>query len=30
MDQIAELGIKNHRFFRPEDWWGDVAMAVFD
>ena len=30
MDQIAELGIKNHRFFRPEDWWGDLAMAVFD
>jgi len=21
---------KQHRFFRPEDWWGDMAMAVFD
>ena len=21
---------RGHRFFRPEEWWGDMAMAVFD
>jgi alcohol dehydrogenase (NADP+) len=21
---------RGYRFFRPEDWWGDMAMAVFD
>ncbi len=21
---------RGHRFFRPEDWWGSMAMAVFD
>ncbi|KAL7567670.1 hypothetical protein ACA910_012009 [Epithemia clementina (nom. ined.)] len=30
MDQIAALGARNFRYFRPEDWWGEMAMAVFD
>ena len=30
MDQITALGARNHRYFRPEEWWGDMAMAVFD
>ena len=30
MEQISKLGIRNFRYFRPEDWWGDMAMAVFD
>lgn len=21
---------RNYRFFRPEDWWGEAALAVFD
>jgi len=21
---------RGHRFFRPEEWWGNMAMAVFD
>ena len=29
MTAIASLE-KGYRFFRPEDWWGDMAMAVFD
>jgi len=29
MAQIATLD-RGYRFFRPEDWWGDYAMAVFD
>ncbi|KAG7351621.1 aldo-keto oxidoreductase [Nitzschia inconspicua] len=29
MEEI-ELLERNYRFFRPEDWWGDMAMAVFD
>lgn len=29
MAAIAELD-RGYRFFRPQDWWGDMAMAVFD
>ena len=29
MSQIERLE-RGHRFFRPEEWWGDMAMAVFD
>jgi diketogulonate reductase-like aldo/keto reductase len=29
MQQIASLD-RRYRFFRPEDWWGEAAMAVFD
>ena len=29
MDQIAQLD-RGYRFFRPEDWWGEKALAVFD
>jgi len=29
MKDIAELE-RGYRFFRPEDWWGGVAMSVFD
>ena len=28
MDQIATLD-KHYRYFRPEDWWGEMGMAVF-
>lgn len=28
MERINALD-RNYRFFRPEDWWGDMAMAVF-
>jgi alcohol dehydrogenase (NADP+) len=27
--EIAKLE-QGYRFFRPEDWWGSMAMAVFD
>ena len=31
MKQIKSLGsTKNYRYFRPEEWWEDMAMAVFD
>jgi len=26
----STLSSRKLRFFRPEDWWGDMAMAVFD
>lgn len=29
MSQIASLD-RRYRFFRPQDWWGDKGMAVFD
>jgi alcohol dehydrogenase (NADP+) len=29
MKEIAGLD-RGYRFFRPQDWWGDKAMAVFD
>lgn len=31
-EELAEIeGLeRGHRFFRPEEWWGDMAMAVFD
>ena len=29
MADVAALE-RGHRFFRPEDWWGSLAMAVFD
>eukprot|EP00537_Pseudo-nitzschia_pungens_P007749 CAMPEP_0172367080 /NCGR_PEP_ID=MMETSP1060-20121228/18807_1 /TAXON_ID=37318 /ORGANISM="Pseudo-nitzschia pungens, Strain cf. cingulata" /LENGTH=342 /DNA_ID=CAMNT_0013091167 /DNA_START=391 /DNA_END=1419 /DNA_ORIENTATION=- len=31
-DEMAEIdGLeRGHRFFRPEEWWGHWAMAVFD
>jgi diketogulonate reductase-like aldo/keto reductase len=29
MEDIAKLE-RGYRFFRPEDWWGGMAMAVFD
>ena len=29
MEEIAALD-RGYRFFRPEDWWGSMAMAVFD
>lgn len=29
MSEIEGLD-RGHRFFRPEDWWGSMAMAVFD
>eukprot|EP00980_Cylindrotheca_fusiformis_P004545 scaffold965_cov93-Cylindrotheca_fusiformis.AAC.9 len=29
MDDIASLD-RGYRFFRPEDWWGAMGMAVFD
>jgi diketogulonate reductase-like aldo/keto reductase len=29
MNEIASLD-RRYRFFRPEDWWGSMAMAVFD
>lgn len=29
MEQIASLE-RGYRFFRPEEWWGDMSMAVFD
>lgn len=29
MELIAQLE-RGHRFFRPEDWWGELGMAVFD
>ncbi|CAJ1965271.1 unnamed protein product [Cylindrotheca closterium] len=29
MDQISALD-RGYRFFRPEDWWGSMGMAVFD
>jgi diketogulonate reductase-like aldo/keto reductase len=29
MSQIASLD-RGYRFFRPQDWWGDKNMAVFD
>ena len=27
---VEELGRRNYRFFRPEEWWGEASMAVFD
>ena len=31
-EELSEIdGLeRGHRFFRPEDWWGSIAMAVFD
>lgn len=29
LERIASLE-RGYRYFRPEDWWGDMAMAVFD
>jgi alcohol dehydrogenase (NADP+) len=29
MEQIASIDL-GHRFFRPEDWWGELGMAVFN
>jgi len=29
MNDIAKID-RAYRFFRPEDWWGERAMAVFD
>lgn len=29
MAEIAKLE-RGYRYFRPEDWWGSMAMAVFD
>lgn len=29
MNRISALD-RRYRFFRPEDWWGSMAMAVFD
>jgi alcohol dehydrogenase (NADP+) len=29
MEEIASLD-RGYRFFRPEDWWGSMGMAVFD
>lgn len=29
MKDIGQLE-RGYRFFRPEDWWGSMAMAVFD
>lgn len=29
MQEIAQLD-RGYRFFRPEEWWGSMAMAVFD
>jgi alcohol dehydrogenase (NADP+) len=29
MDEIASLD-RGYRLFLPEDWWGEMAMAVFD
>jgi alcohol dehydrogenase (NADP+) len=31
-DEMAEIAAldRRYRFFRPEDWWGEMAMAVFD
>lgn len=29
MAEIASLD-RNYRFFRPDDWWPEYAMAVFD
>ena len=29
MDEIGQLD-RGYRFFRPEDWWGEKALAVFD
>ena len=29
MKQIASLE-RGHRYFRPDDWWPEMAMAVFD
>lgn len=31
-DEMAEIATldRGYRFFRPQDWWGDKAMAVFD
>jgi alcohol dehydrogenase (NADP+) len=29
MEEIATLE-RGYRFFRPEDWWGEMAMYVFD
>lgn len=29
MKQIASLD-RHYRYFRPEDWWPDMAVAVFD
>ena len=28
MAKVARME-RNYRFFRPEEWWGDAAMAVF-
>ena len=31
-EELSEIeGLeRGHRFFRPEEWWGSMAMAVFD
>jgi hypothetical protein len=29
MNDIAALD-RGYRFFRPQDWWGEKSMAVFD
>jgi len=29
MKEISALD-RGHRFFRPEEWWGEKALAVFD
>ena len=31
-EELREIaGLESgHRLFRPEEWWGDMAMAVFD
>ena len=29
MQEIAQLD-RNHRFFRPQDWWPEMPVAVFD
>ena len=30
MELIATLGKRNYRYFRPEEWWEDMPLAVFD
>lgn len=31
-EELAEIASldRSYRFFRPQDWWGEKAMAVFD
>lgn len=30
LEALDRLGVRNYRYFRPEEWWEEAGMAVFD